>query len=228
MTSVFHKNATALVLAATFLLGTGSALVLMSSSQNKHQNPKEDEKNESIVVKLNPIDLVFVNLEFPPISTLTWFRGDYQQATKVLRERAQLILAKNPWLAGRLIKDNRKWNFFSKRKDPFVAYPKSLHENTSIVFDPVVVIDPNEVDKMGNDEILIAKETDPGWLFLMLASKGMVVERGSMLSHTAITGRKFGIPTIVSVPGVTRRIKNGDMIEIDGGRGTITVIEEAR
>ena len=91
-----------------------------------------------------------------------------------------------------------------------------------------VVIDPNEVDKMGNDEILIAKETDPGWLFLMLASKGMVVERGSMLSHTAITGRKFGIPTIVSVPGVTRRIKNGDMIEIDGGRGTITVIEEAR
>jgi len=90
-----------------------------------------------------------------------------------------------------------------------------------------VVIDPNEVDKMGDNDILIAKETDPGWLFLMLASKGMVVERGSMLSHTAITGRKFGIPTIVSVPGVTKRIKDGDIIEIDGGRGTITVLEEA-
>ena len=89
-----------------------------------------------------------------------------------------------------------------------------------------VVIDPNIVDKMADDEILIAKETDPGWLFLMLASKGMVVERGSMLSHTAITGRKFGIPTIVSVPGVTRRIKDGDYLEIDGGRGTITVLEE--
>ncbi|MCO4793976.1 MAG: hypothetical protein KC493_09700 [Bacteriovoracaceae bacterium] len=90
-----------------------------------------------------------------------------------------------------------------------------------------VVIDPNLVEKMGENDILIAKETDPGWLFLMLASKGMVVERGSMLSHTAITGRKFGIPTIVSVPGVTKRIKDGDIIEIDGGRGTITIVESS-
>jgi pyruvate,water dikinase len=89
-----------------------------------------------------------------------------------------------------------------------------------------VMLDPQSVDKLEEGDILIAKETDPGWLFLMLASKGMVVERGSMLSHTAITGRKFGIPTIVSVPGVTERIKNGQIIEIDGGKGTIKIIEE--
>ena len=73
MTSVFHKNAAVLVLAATFVLGTGSALVLISRSQNKHQNPKQDDENESIVVKLNPIDLVFVDLEFPPIALLRGF-----------------------------------------------------------------------------------------------------------------------------------------------------------
>lgn len=88
-----------------------------------------------------------------------------------------------------------------------------------------VVHDPNQVSKLGTDEILVAKETDPGWLFLMLAAKGIVVERGSMLSHTAITGRKFGIPTIVSVPMVTKKLKDGQLVEIDGARGTIIVLD---
>lgn len=88
-----------------------------------------------------------------------------------------------------------------------------------------VVLDPNSVEEMGQDMILIARETDPGWLFLMLASKGMVVERGSMLSHTAITGRKFGIPTIVALPGATARIPDGALIEIDGSTGIVTIIE---
>lgn len=88
-----------------------------------------------------------------------------------------------------------------------------------------IVLDPNEVGKLEENEILIARETDPGWLFLMLAARGIVVERGSMLSHTAITGRKFGIPTIVSVPGITKRLQNGQRIRIDGGKGTVEVIE---
>ncbi|MGB1061720.1 MAG: PEP-utilizing enzyme, partial [Ketobacter sp.] len=91
-----------------------------------------------------------------------------------------------------------------------------------------VVQDPNTVDTSGEDMILIARETDPGWLFLMLASKGMVVERGSMLSHTAITGRKFGIPTIVALPNATRAIPDGALIEIDGCSGVVTILEHSK
>jgi len=90
----------------------------------------------------------------------------------------------------------------------------------------IVVTDPNIVGDITDDMILIARETDPGWLFLMLASKGMVVERGSMLSHAAITGRKFGIPTIVALPGATSRIADGAAIEIDGASGMIRVLSE--
>ncbi|MEE2729723.1 MAG: PEP/pyruvate-binding domain-containing protein [Pseudomonadota bacterium] len=89
-----------------------------------------------------------------------------------------------------------------------------------------VVNDPNTVDTTGDNMILIARETDPGWLFLMLASKGMVVERGSMLSHTAITGRKFGIPTIVALPNATQRIPDGALIELDGSSGVVTILEQ--
>jgi phosphohistidine swiveling domain-containing protein len=88
-----------------------------------------------------------------------------------------------------------------------------------------VVLDPNAPLTVDPDMILIARETDPGWLFLMLASKGMVVERGSMLSHTAITGRKFGIPTIVALPNATARIPDGAKIEIDGSTGLVTLLD---
>jgi rifampicin phosphotransferase len=74
------------------------------------------------------------------------------------------------------------------------------------------------------DAILIARETDPGWLFLMTAAKGLVVERGSLLSHTAVTGRLLGIPTVVAVAEATTRIPDGALIELDGGEGTVRII----
>ena len=89
-----------------------------------------------------------------------------------------------------------------------------------------IVTEPDQFErKQEEDTILIAKETDPGWLFLMLSAKGIVVERGSMLSHTAITGRKFGIPTVVAVENATKLIPDGAMIEIDGASGTVELLE---
>jgi pyruvate,water dikinase len=72
-------------------------------------------------------------------------------------------------------------------------------------------------------EILVAPVTDPGWIFLMFAAKGLIVERGSVLSHTAIIGRELGIPTIVGVEGATDRIESGDEIEMDGSTGEIVI-----
>ncbi|WP_394848774.1 hypothetical protein LZC95_15120 [Pendulispora brunnea] len=88
-----------------------------------------------------------------------------------------------------------------------------------------LVLEPNVTADACQGSILVARETDPGWLFLMMAAKGLVVERGTLLSHTAITGRLLGIPTIVAVPDATKRIPDGAMIEIDGGTGTVRVIE---
>ena len=90
-----------------------------------------------------------------------------------------------------------------------------------------VVRDPLASPPPAAGSILVARETDPGWLFLMLASKGIVVERGTMLSHTAITGRKLGIPTVVAVPDAMRRIPDGAWIEIDGATGVVKILEQA-
>jgi rifampicin phosphotransferase len=86
---------------------------------------------------------------------------------------------------------------------------------------PALVLTEPTADVTINGEILVASTTDPGWVFLMVAASGLVSEKGSILSHTAIIGRELGIPTVVGVAGVTRRVHNGDIVAIDGRKGTV-------
>jgi pyruvate,water dikinase len=70
-------------------------------------------------------------------------------------------------------------------------------------------------------EILVAERTDPGWVMLFPAAAGLAVERGSLLSHSAILARELGIPAVVSVAGLTRWVKDGDWVELDGAAGVV-------
>ncbi|GAB4453143.1 MAG: phosphoenolpyruvate synthase [Armatimonadaceae bacterium] len=69
--------------------------------------------------------------------------------------------------------------------------------------------------------ILVAERTDPGWILLFPAAAGVLVERGSLLSHSAIVAREMRIPCIVSVPGVTDWLQDGDMVEMNGSTGWV-------
>jgi phosphohistidine swiveling domain-containing protein len=83
-----------------------------------------------------------------------------------------------------------------------------------------VVTDPQKTE-IQEGEILVAERTDPGWILLFSACSGLLVERGSLLSHSAIVAREMGIPAVVSLPGLTKWAKNGDWVEMDGGKGTV-------
>ncbi|WP_301177548.1 PEP-utilizing enzyme, partial [Actinomadura geliboluensis] len=88
-----------------------------------------------------------------------------------------------------------------------------------------VVLDPGVPPAGCAGRILIARETDPGWLPLMIAASGLVVERGTLLSHTAVTGRLLGVPAAVAVGGAVARIPDGAWIELDGRAGTVRVLD---
>jgi phosphohistidine swiveling domain-containing protein len=92
---------------------------------------------------------------------------------------------------------------------------------SGVVRGPVrVITDPrNTVLKSGS--ILVAERTDPGWILLFPLAAGLLVERGSLLSHSAIVARELSIPAIVSIPGVTRWLSDGDWVELDGGTGVV-------
>jgi rifampicin phosphotransferase len=86
-----------------------------------------------------------------------------------------------------------------------------------------VVSDPRH-SQVKPGEILVAERTDPGWVLLFASAAGVVVEHGSLLSHTAIVTRELGIPSVVAVEGATRWLQTGDWIQLDGSSGVITRI----
>jgi len=88
-----------------------------------------------------------------------------------------------------------------------------------------IVIKHPDMGMKINGEILVTRMTDPGWIFLMSRAGGLISEKGSLLSHTAIVGRELGIPTIVGVAGATTNINTNDLVEMDADKGIIKICE---
>jgi pyruvate,water dikinase len=78
-----------------------------------------------------------------------------------------------------------------------------------------------EAVKIKPGDILVARQTDPGWAPIFPLISGLVVERGGMLSHGAIVAREFGIPAVVGIKQVTAMIKDGTEILVNGDNGSI-------
>jgi pyruvate,water dikinase len=89
-----------------------------------------------------------------------------------------------------------------------------------------VVIDPSDPRGIEPGEVLVAPLTDPAWTPLFLAAAAVVVDVGAMQSHAAIVARELGVPAVVSVEGASGSIADGDLLEVDGNRGLVTVLEE--
>ncbi len=83
----------------------------------------------------------------------------------------------------------------------------------------------NEVpENLGDDIILVLPSLDPGCSSVMARACGLIIERGGLLSHAAILAREYGIPLVIGIPDVLDVIQNGDLLEIDGEQGTVTVV----
>jgi pyruvate,water dikinase len=87
----------------------------------------------------------------------------------------------------------------------------------------VVLADVAESGRIRAGDVLVTRQTDPGWGPIFPLVGGLVIERGGMLSHGAIIAREFGIPAVVGVPGATRRIRSGTLVDVDGDRGRVRV-----
>ena len=72
----------------------------------------------------------------------------------------------------------------------------------------------------------VTHSTDPGWVFLIQNASGIVAEKGSLLSHTAIITRELGKPAVVGVKDAVRRIRTGMLLDVDAGTGTVRILSE--
>ncbi len=88
----------------------------------------------------------------------------------------------------------------------------------------IVISDPRD-DVRLEGEILVAERTDPGWVPLYPAVSGLLIERGSILSHSAVVAREMGIPTIVGITGLIATLESGQHVTMDGSAGTVKIDE---
>lgn len=100
------------------------------------------------------------------------------------------------------------------------CYPGVVEERVRLIFSPA--------DELSlNGQILCTVRTDPGWAPLFPTAGGILVERGSTLSHSAVVARELGIPAIVGIPGLTTALRNGERVRMNGSTGRIERLPEA-
>lgn len=76
-------------------------------------------------------------------------------------------------------------------------------------------------------EILVTERTDPGWVPLYPSCSGLLIERGSLLSHSAVVARELGLPTIVGISGgLMKKLKTGDRVRVDGAKGEVRLLKD--
>lgn len=77
-----------------------------------------------------------------------------------------------------------------------------------------------------NGRVMVTYRTDPGWVGALRSASALLIERGSPLTHVAVVARELGIPTVVQIPGLTQQVRSGANVAVDGGAGTIELLDK--
>lgn len=166
-------------------------------------------------------------LTYEEIISLTHdsYGGDYWKELAALRKK-HLEQFKDTKLPDRIItNDLMNVNKF--------ALNKAINSKSSLTGIPCsggiveapceVVTDLNQVQSLAG-KILVAERTDPSWGYFFVGVKGIIIEKGSMLSHAAIISRELGIPCIINAQNATQHFKSGMSLKMNGDTGEIEVI----
>ena len=87
-----------------------------------------------------------------------------------------------------------------------------------------VILSLAEADKLQEGDVLVAHTTLPPWTPLFAKAAAVVTDVGGVLSHTAVVAREYGIPAVVSTGVGTVRIRDGQIVEVDGSAGTVRIL----
>ncbi len=84
---------------------------------------------------------------------------------------------------------------------------------------------PEQGDQFRPGEVLVTSLTNIHWTPLFPRAAAVVTDVGAPLSHAAIVARELGIPAVVGCGNATLRLKTGDRVRVDGGKGVVEVVE---
>ncbi|PIU24148.1 phosphoenolpyruvate synthase [Candidatus Berkelbacteria bacterium CG08_land_8_20_14_0_20_39_8] len=76
-------------------------------------------------------------------------------------------------------------------------------------------------DQIQRGDILVTEMTTPDFVPAMKRAKGIITDTGGRTCHASIVSREFGIPCVVGTGTATVKLKNGQIVTIDGAKGLV-------
>ncbi|MCB0078051.1 MAG: hypothetical protein KDD73_11610 [Anaerolineales bacterium] len=89
-----------------------------------------------------------------------------------------------------------------------------------------LVHDPTALSRVQPGDILVTPSPDPAWTPIFGTIAGLVTERGGQLSHGAVVAREYGLPAVFGVRGAMQRIREGEIVVVDGGAGVVVRLDQ--
>jgi rifampicin phosphotransferase len=89
-----------------------------------------------------------------------------------------------------------------------------------------VIRGESDFERLRGDDVLVCAITTPAWSPLFAVAGAIVTDSGSLLSHAAIVAREHGIPTVIATGNATRKLRDGDMVMVDGAAGSVVVVSQ--
>jgi rifampicin phosphotransferase len=169
-------------------------------------------------------DIFFLEVsEIEPVATGS-ASFDWRERIELRRQEYEknLKLTPPPVVIGRFDPNARGWPVANAGAKLLEGIPVS----PGIVTGPArVILRTDEHEQVLPGEILIAPFTDPAWSPYFITAAGVVMEQGGVLSHGSIVAREYGLPAVTNVASATRVIRTGDLVQVDGNRGCVSVLK---
>lgn len=86
-----------------------------------------------------------------------------------------------------------------------------------------VILDLADADRLAPGEILVTYATTPAWTPLFARAAAVATDGGSLAAHASLVAREYGIPAVVALGDATQRIRDGQVITVDGSAGLIEI-----
>jgi pyruvate,water dikinase len=87
-----------------------------------------------------------------------------------------------------------------------------------------IVLGPDDFEGVRPGDIIVAPSSNPSWVPLFAIAGGLVTNTGGVLSHAAVVAREFDLPAVVGTGDATTRIREGQMLELDGTTGYVRLL----
>ncbi len=87
-----------------------------------------------------------------------------------------------------------------------------------------IVAAAHELARAGSGDVLVCEATSPSWTPAFTRLAACVCDSGGALTHAAIICREYGLPCVCAVGVATRLIRDGDLVEVNGTAGTVTIL----